>query len=91
MPISHPRAYAVNGLLAAGVLYWVLDLSASGRGPIDYAVIALLGLAILWNLVGLGRHLVRRGRTAASTPRPRSAPRHHRDCQSAPEAGRSCD
>jgi hypothetical protein len=43
--------------LACGVLYYALDLSASGRTAIDYTVIGLVCLAILWNLVQLGRRL----------------------------------
>jgi hypothetical protein len=49
--------YVVNGALASGVLYYVLDLSSSGRTLIDWAVITLVVGAILFNLVQLGRRL----------------------------------
>lgn len=47
----------VNGCLASAVLYFVLDLSSSGRTWIDYAVIALVVAAIAWNVVQLARKL----------------------------------
>jgi len=56
----------VNTALACGVLYWALDLSASGRGVIDYAVIGLVCLAILWNLVQLSRRLYGAGGARAA-------------------------
>jgi xanthosine utilization system XapX-like protein len=57
--MQKPKSYLVNAALACGVLYYVLDLSAAGRTAIDYAVIGLVALAILWNLVQLGRRLYR--------------------------------
>jgi hypothetical protein len=42
-------------------MYYVLDLSQSGRTAIDWAVIGLVSAAILWNLVQLGRRLHRAG------------------------------
>lgn len=38
-------------------MYWVLDLSKSGRTAIDWVVIGAVGLAILWNLFRLGQRL----------------------------------
>ena len=55
------HSYLVNALLACGVMYWVLDLSRSGRGAIDWTVISLVTLAILWNLFQLGRRLHQSG------------------------------
>jgi hypothetical protein len=59
--MKKPASYVINGCLAGAGLYFVLDLSASGRGPIDYAVIAAVSLAILWNVVQLSRRLHRAG------------------------------
>ena len=55
------RSYTVNGALAAAVLCWALYLSRSGRTAIDWTVIGLVSLAILWNVVNLGRRLHLRG------------------------------
>jgi hypothetical protein len=59
--MKHPRSYTVNGALAAGVLCWALYLSRSGRTAVDWTVIVVVSLAILWNLVNLGRRLHRSG------------------------------
>ena len=56
---KHPGSHLVNAALASGVLYWVQDLSRSGRSVIDWAVIGLVALAILWHLFSLGRRLYR--------------------------------
>ena len=50
-------SYVVNGCLASAVLYFVLDLSSSGRGWIDYGVIVLVVGAIVYNVVQLARRL----------------------------------
>lgn len=49
--------FLVNAALASVVLYYVLELSSSGRTAIDWAVISLVVAAILYNLVQLGRRL----------------------------------
>ncbi len=54
-------SYLVNGALAGCVLYFVLDLSRSGRGVIDWIVIAAVCLAILWNILRLGQRLYQYG------------------------------
>lgn len=59
--MKKPRSYLVNGVLASGVLYFVLSLSRSGRTAIDWVVIGGVVLAILWNVVNLGRRLYRSG------------------------------
>lgn len=51
------HSYCVRGLLAAGVLYWVLDLSAANRTWVDYVVIALVVAAIGFNVVQLSRKM----------------------------------
>ena len=56
-----PSYYVINAALACGVMYYVLELSSVGRTFIDWAVISLVGAAILWNLVQLGRRLHRAG------------------------------
>jgi hypothetical protein len=50
-------SYVVNGCLAGAVLYFVLDLSSSGRGWIDFTVIGLVIAAIAWNVAQLARKL----------------------------------
>lgn len=47
----------VRGLLATGVLYFVLDLRAGDRGLVDWIVIALVGAAIAYNVVRLSIHM----------------------------------
>lgn len=59
--MKKPRSYGVNGLLAGAVLYFAFYLSRSGRGVVDWVVIALIGLAVLWNLFRLGQRLYRSG------------------------------
>jgi len=54
---KHRKSLVVNGALASCVLFFVLDLSRSGRGPIDWLVIGAVLLAILWNVVRLGQRL----------------------------------
>jgi len=54
---NRTRSHGVNALLAGAVMYWVLDLSRSGRTAIDWTVIGLVGLAIAWHLFQLGRRL----------------------------------
>lgn len=56
-----PRSHLALAILAAASLYFVLDLSQSGRGPVDWIVIGLVVLAILWNLFRLGQHLHHHG------------------------------
>jgi len=51
--------YVVNALLASGVLCFALDRSRGDRGPVDWTVLSLIGLAILWNLLQLTRRLHR--------------------------------
>ncbi len=45
----------VRALLATGVLYFVLDLSAGDRAVVDWVVIAVVAAAIVVNLVQLVR------------------------------------
>lgn len=52
-----PFSYLARAMLAGAVLYFCLDLSAGDRGPIDHAVIAVVGLAIGWNAVQLSRRM----------------------------------
>lgn len=52
-----PQSYVLLAALASGVLYFVLDLSAAGRGPVDYVVIGLVVLAVVWNIIQLSRRL----------------------------------
>jgi hypothetical protein len=61
MTRKKPHSYAINAGLASAVLYFVLDLSASDRGVVDYAVIGAVCLAILWNVVQLSRRLYSAG------------------------------
>lgn len=55
------RSYLVNGLLASAVFYFAYDLSRSGRTAVDFVVMGLIGLAILWNVFRLGQRLYRSG------------------------------
>ena len=54
---SKKTSYLVNAVLASAVMYYVLDLSRSGRTLIDWVVIGLVSCAILWNLIQFGRSL----------------------------------
>lgn len=49
--MKQPRSHLVLAFLACGVLYWVLDLSRSGRTAIDWAVGGLVATAVLYHLV----------------------------------------
>jgi len=57
IPMKKPRSYLLLAVLASGVLWWVSDLSSSGRSPVDWLVVGVVVAAILWNLLGLGRRL----------------------------------
>jgi len=59
--MKQPRSYLVNGVLACVVLYYASSLSSSDRGAIDWTVMGLVALAILWNLFRLGQRLYRAG------------------------------
>lgn len=54
---KRPSSHLTRALLAAAVLYFAMDLNAGDRGVVDYAVICLVVVAVLWNLVHLGRLL----------------------------------
>jgi len=58
---TKPRSYLINGGLATGTMFFAWNLSRSGRTTIDWIVLALVALAILWNVLGLGRRLYRSG------------------------------
>lgn len=60
-----PGSYVVNAALACAVLYYAQDLSRSGRTAIDWIVMGLVVLAILWNLFKLGQRLYRCGGASA--------------------------
>lgn len=55
--MKEPRSYLLTAVGASAVMCWVLYLNASWRGVVDWIVIGLVGAAILWNVVGLGRRL----------------------------------
>lgn len=55
--MKKPRSYLVNGLLASVVLYFAQSLSRGDRHVIDWVVMGLVGLAVLWNLFRLGQRL----------------------------------
>ena len=46
-----------RAVIAAGVLFYALDLSAGDRGLVDWTVIGLASATVLWNLIQLGRLL----------------------------------
>lgn len=55
-------SYAIRSVLASAVLFYAYRLSASGRGWIDWTVLALATLAVVWNLLQLGRRFHAAGR-----------------------------
>jgi hypothetical protein len=59
--MKKPRSHLVTTVLASATMCWVLGLSSSGRGAVDWIVIGLVGAAILWNLWCLGARLARAG------------------------------
>ena len=60
-PMKKPRSYVALAVLASCVLYFAFSLSSSGRHLIDWIVLSLISLAILWNLTQVGRRLYRTG------------------------------
>ena len=64
MTKSRRQSHVVLALLAGAVLYWVLHLSAGGRGPVDWTVIGLVSLAVTWNVLQLSRRLSVQGAAA---------------------------
>lgn len=69
--MKEPRSYVLTTGIAAVALAYAVRLSASGRGVVDWIVIGVVGAAILWSLVGLGRRLYRAGggKVAGHLPR----------------------
>jgi len=59
--MKKPRSYLALASLASATLYFAYSLSASGRTLIDWVVLSLVCLAILWNLFRLGQRLYRAG------------------------------
>jgi len=59
--MKEPRSHLVLAALASGVLYYAYTLSRGDRGVVDYVVLSLVVLAILWNLFKLGQRLYRHG------------------------------
>jgi hypothetical protein len=59
--MKRPRSYLALAVLASGTLYFAYSLSASGRTLIDWVVLGLVCLAILWNLFKLAQRLYRAG------------------------------
>lgn len=57
-------SYTVRAALASVVLFYAIRLSAFGRTWIDYVVLTLIVLAILWNLAQLARRFLQNGRPA---------------------------
>ena len=53
-----PRNYLLHTVIASAAMFYALRLSSAGRTAIDWAVIALIAAAILWNLVQLARRFL---------------------------------
>lgn len=56
-PIQTP---IVRAVIAAGALFYVMKLSAGDRGPLDFAVIGVVVLALVWYLYRVVS-IIRRG------------------------------
>jgi hypothetical protein len=59
--MKEPRSHLVLAFLAGGALYFAFSLSRGDRGVVDWVVLGLFGLAVLWNLFRLGQRLHRHG------------------------------
>lgn len=59
--MKKPRSYVALSLLSSCALGYACTLSRPERTVLDWLVLALLLLAVLWNLVNLGRRLNRAG------------------------------
>lgn len=59
--MKQPRSHLALGALACAAFYFAYSLGSSGRGVIDWTVLGLLGLAVLWNLGRLGQRLYGHG------------------------------
>ena len=58
----HPRTSPlIRALIATGVLYFALRLSAGDRGPVDWIVLGVIGATLVWNLVQLSRLMLADG------------------------------
>lgn len=57
----HSNSNLARAVLSGAVLFYVAELSLGDRNVIDWSVIALVGGAVLWNLLHLGRRLRRVG------------------------------
>lgn len=59
--MENKTSYVAMSLLSSAGLYFAWRVSALGRGPVDWTVIGLVLLAVLWNLGNLGIRLYRTG------------------------------
>lgn len=57
MARKEPRSYLANAALSCAALYFAQDLSRGDRGAVDWTVLGLVTLAVLWNLFRLGQRL----------------------------------
>jgi hypothetical protein len=55
--MKKPDSYLALAVLAGVALYFALDTTSVGRGPLAWSLVVVLAAAVLWNLVGLGRRL----------------------------------
>ena len=51
------RWYAALSLLSGASFVFALNVTSGHRGPLAGLVLVLLGAAVLWNLLNLGRRL----------------------------------
>jgi Ni,Fe-hydrogenase I cytochrome b subunit len=59
--MENKTSYVATSLLSSAGLYFAWHVSAPGRDPVDWTVIGLFLLAVLWNLGNLGTRLYRTG------------------------------
>lgn len=55
--MKQPPSHVVLSLLSGAATYFAFDLVRSGRAPLAWPLPALLGLALLWDLICLARRL----------------------------------
>jgi len=59
--MENRSSYVATSLLSSAVLYFAWHVTAPGRGLVEWALIGLVLLAVLWNLGNLGTLLHRIG------------------------------
>ena len=61
--MKKPHSHVAGALIAGGILFYAIRLSAPGRGAVDWIVIGIAAIAVLWNVTRFSASLDRYGKS----------------------------